>query len=107
MGTRIKKGDRVIVVSGSREIRGQQGKVLEVLLSKKRVIIEKVNIVKRHTKPTQTNQAGGIIEKEAPVHLSNVMLVDPSDGKPCRVGVKTLEDGRKVRYSKRSGETFN
>jgi len=107
MGTRIKKGDRVMVVTGRREIRGQQGKVLEVLASKNRVIIEKMNIVKRHTKPTQSNQAGGIIEKEAAVHVSNVMLVDPSDGKPCRVGVKTLDDGRKVRYSRRSGETFN
>lgn len=107
MGIRIKRGDMVVVVRGNRKIRGQQGKVLEVLPRKNRVIVEKVNIVKRHTKPSGENQIGGIIEKEAPIPLSNVMLVDPKDGKPCRVGFERLEDGRKVRVSKRTGEHFN
>lgn len=107
MGIRIKKGDMVMVVRGNRKIRGQRGKVLEVLPSKGRVVVEKINIVKRHTKPSGENQIGGIIEKEAPIAISNVMLIDPKDGKPCRVEFKQLEDGRKVRVSKRTGETFN
>ncbi len=107
MGIRIKKGDMVMVVRGNRKIRGQRGKVLEVLPSKGRVVVEKINIVKRHTKPSGENQIGGIIEKEAPIAISNVMLIDPKDGKPCRVEFRKLEDGRKVRVSKRTGETFN
>ena len=107
MGVKIKKGDLVQVITGSRKIRGMQGRVLKVLRKQNKVIVEKVNLVKRHQKPRREGEVGGIIEKEAPIHISNVMLVDPKDGKPCRVGFKVLEDGRKVRYSKRTGETFN
>jgi large subunit ribosomal protein L24 len=105
MGVRIKKGDLIQVVAGREK--GAQGKVLRVYPHKRRVVVEKLNLVKRHTRPGQAHQQGGIIEKEAPLDISNVMLVDPSDGKPTRVGIKVLEDGRKVRYSKRTGETFN
>ncbi len=105
MSRMIKKGDLVEVVAGKEK--GNQGKVLRVLPQKNRVVVEKLNIVKKHTRAGQASQQGGIIDKEAPLHLSNVMLVDPSDGKPTRVGIKKLDDGRKVRYSKRTGETFN
>jgi large subunit ribosomal protein L24 len=105
MALRIKKGDLVQVMTGKEK--GAQGKVLRVVPQKNRVVVEKLNLVKRHTRPGQANQQGGIIDKEAPLALSNVMLVDPSDGKPTRVGIKTLDDGRKVRVSVRTGETFN
>ena len=107
MGVRIKKGDTVVVVAGKKTEVGRQGKVLKVLPKKKRVLVEKLNVVKKHTKAGQANQQGGIVEKEAALHISNVMLVDPKDGKPTRVGYKVLKDGRKVRVSKRTGETFN
>lgn len=96
----IKKGDTVLVISGSDK--GTKGEVLEVLPKKNRVIVEQVNTVKKHQKPTQDNP-GGIIEKAAPIHLSNVMLVDPKTGEPTRVGRK-IENGKSVRYSKKSGE---
>ncbi len=105
MKNRIRKGDLVEVIAGKEK--GNQGKVLRVLPQKNRVIVEKLNIVKKHTRAGQASQQGGIIDKEAPLHLSNVMLVDPSDGKPTRIGIKKLDDGRKVRQSKRTGETFN
>lgn len=105
MSNKIRKGDLVEVVAGKEK--GNQGKVLRVLPQKNRVVVEKLNIVKKHTRAGQASQQGGIIDKEAPLHMSNVMLVDPSDGKPTRVGIKNLDDGRKVRYSKRTGETFN
>lgn len=105
MKGRIKQGDLVEVIAGKEK--GNQGKVLRVYPKKHRVVVEKLNIVKKHTRAGQSNQQGGIIDKEAPLELSNVMLVDPSDGKPTRVGVKLLEDGRRVRYSMRTGETFN
>ncbi|NNF36893.1 MAG: 50S ribosomal protein L24 [Saprospiraceae bacterium] len=98
----IKKGDKVVVISG--DDKGTQGEVKEVLLSKNRVIIEGVNMVKKHTKPTNDNP-GGIIEMEAPIHASNVMLVDPKSGDATRVGRKVV-DGKSVRYSKKSGETI-
>jgi len=98
---KIKKGDLVQVMSG--KDRGAQGHVLEVIRSKDRVIVEGVNIVKKRVKPTTENPSGGIIEKEAPIHISNVMLVDPKTGNPTRVGYK-VEDGKKIRYSKKSGE---
>lgn len=96
----IKKGDKVLVISGANK--GSQGEVLEVFPAKYRAIVEQVNIVKKHTKPTQDNP-GGINEVEAPIHISNLMLIDPKSGEPTRVGRK-LEDGKLVRYSKKSGE---
>lgn len=97
---KFKKGDKVIVVAGSSK--GTEGEVLEVLPKKNRVIVEQVNIVKKHQKPTNES-AGGIIEKAAPIHASNVMLVDPKTGEPTRIGRKEV-DGKLVRYSKKSGE---
>lgn len=96
----IKKGDQVIVTEG--DFRGKKGRVLEVFPKKYRAIVEGVNIIKKHQKPTN-NQKGGIIEKEAPVHISNLMLADPKSGEATRIGRK-LVDGKLVRYSKKSGE---
>jgi len=101
--SRIKKGDTIIVISG-RE-RGKSGKVLSVDLGMGQVIVEKVNMVKRHTKPNQKVKQGGILEREAPINISKVMLSCPVTQKPTRVGVRTLGDGRRVRFSKRSNET--
>ncbi len=101
---RIRKGDNVIVVSG--RDKGKSGDVLRVLQDDERLIVQGVNIVKRHTSPSQT-QTGGIVEKEASIHVSNVSLVDPDSGDPTRVGFRILEDGRKVRYAKRSGEVMD
>ncbi len=97
---RIKKGDQVIVTEGA--YKGKKGRVLEVYPAKSRVLVEGVNIVHKHQKPTNDNP-GGIIEREAPVHISNVMLVDPKSGEATRIGRK-LVDGKLVRYSKKSGE---
>jgi large subunit ribosomal protein L24 len=97
---RLRKNDRVLVTTG-RE-RGKTGKVLRVLPERNRVVIEGLNMVKRHQKQT-AQQEGGIISKEASIHLSNVALADPKDGKPTRVGFKTMNDGRKVRVARRSG----
>ncbi len=101
---KIKKGDQVIVVAG--RDKGARGEVLKVLPKENRAIVKGVNLVKRHQKATQTAE-GGIITKEAPIHISNLAHIDPKDGKPTRVGFKVLEDGRKVRYSKRSGEVID
>ncbi len=98
----IKKGDMVHVVAG--ESKGQQGKVLEVQAKHDRAIVEGVNMVARHTKPNAKNPQGGIVKKEAPIHISNLMLVDPSSGKPTRVGRRLNEKDKLVRYSKKSGE---
>jgi large subunit ribosomal protein L24 len=98
----IKKGDNVMVVTGNSK--GQKGKVLEVIREKDRAIVEGVNMVKKHTKPNAANPQGGIIEKEAPIHVSNVMLIDPKTGKPTRVGRRVGADGKLVRYAKKSGE---
>lgn len=99
---KIRKGDRVIVRAG--KDKGKQGTVLRVL-DDERVIVENVNKVKRHTRPNPgRNVTGGIIEKEAPIRVSNVGLMNPATGKAERVGIKTLEDGRKVRFFRRSGE---
>ncbi|HCY00138.1 MAG TPA: 50S ribosomal protein L24 [Bacteroidales bacterium] len=98
----IKKGDTVFVNSG--EYKGKQGKVLEVLVSKDRAIVEGVNIMSKHTKPNAQSPQGGIIKKEAPIHISNLMLLDPSSGKPTRIGRKRNEKNKLVRYSKKSGE---
>ncbi len=102
--TRIRKGDTVVVIAG-RE-RGKTGKVLSVDPSAGKVIVEKLNIIKRHTKPNQKVKQGGILEREAPLQISNVMFFCPVTQKPTRVGVRTLEDGRRVRFSKKSNETI-
>ena len=99
----IKKGDIVEILSGAD--RGKSGKVLFVDPAKNRAIVEGVKFIKRHTRPSQKSPQGGIIEREAPVHLSNLMLV--VGGKRTRVGFKRLEDGKKVRYAKSTGETVN
>ncbi len=96
----IKKGDEVIVTEGA--YKGKKGRVLEVYPKKYRALVEGVNIIKKHQKPTNEAQ-GGIIEKEAPVHISNIMLVDPKSGEATRIGRK-LVDGKMVRFSKKSGE---
>lgn len=98
----IKKGDTVFVNAG--ESKGQQGRVLEVLRSEKRAIVEGINLVSKHTKPNAKSPQGGIIKKEASVHISNLMLVDPSTGKATRIGRKLNDKGALVRYSKKSGE---
>lgn len=101
---KIKKGDEVIVVCG--KDKGRRGEVLKAIPKERRILIKGVNVVKRHTKPTQSSP-GGIIDKELTIHVSNVSLIDPKDGKPTRVGYKTLDDGRKVRFAKRSGEIID
>lgn len=101
---KIKKGDEVIVIAGKEK--GKKGKIIKVLPKDMRVIVGDVNKVRRHQKPSRTG-AGGIIEKEAPLHVSNVQLVDPKTGKGTRVGYKTLEDGKKARVARRSGEVIN
>lgn len=98
----VKKGDTVKVITG--ESKGQEGKVLKVLLKDNKALVEGVNMVSKHTKPNAQNTQGGIVKKEAPVHLSNLMIID-SDGNPTRIGRK-LEDGKSVRYSKKSGEVI-
>ena len=101
---RIKRGDRVVVITG--RDRGRQGEVLRVLRKEDRLIVQGVNMVQRHQRPT-AGHPGGIIDKEAAIHISNVAHVDPTSGKPTRVGYKTLDDGRKVRVAKRSGEIID
>ncbi|MBT3662429.1 MAG: 50S ribosomal protein L24 [Candidatus Marinimicrobia bacterium] len=96
----IKKGMAVRVISGNS--RGEEGKVLHVFPKKDRIIIEGVNLIKRHTRPSQDNPQGGIVEREGALHVSNVMVVH--GGKPTRVGFKRLDDGTKIRVSKRTGE---
>jgi large subunit ribosomal protein L24 len=107
MRLKIKKNDNVIVIAGNEK--GKTGKVLKVFPKEQRVIVEGVNIVKRHTRPSQKNPQGGIIKKEAPIHISNVMLIDPKTNERTRVGSKIILDentGKKkiVRVSKKSGE---
>ena len=99
----IKKGDTVKVIAG--ESKGEEGKVLEVIPSKNKALVEGVNMAKRHTKPNATHPNGGIVEQEAGIQLSNLMLVDPKSGEPTRIGRK-LVDGKLVRYSKKSGEVI-
>ena len=102
---KIRTGDDVIVVTG--RDKGKKGSVLKVMREDNRVVVQGVNMVRRHTRPSAA-QAGGIVEKEAPIHVSNVALADPASGKPSRVGYKFLEDGaRKVRFAKRSGEVID
>ena len=98
---KIKKGDRVIVLAG--RDKGKQGEVIQVIPKENRAVVRGVNVVRRHQQQT-ANREGGIVSKEAPIHLSNLALEDPKDGKPTRVGFAVLADGRKVRVAKRSGE---
>jgi large subunit ribosomal protein L24 len=100
--THIKKGDTVMVIAG--ESKGQKGRILEVDRVKDRALVEGVNMVSKHTKPNAKAPQGGIIKKEAPVHISNLMLIDPASGKPTRVGKKLNGKDKLVRYSKKSGE---
>lgn len=98
----IKKGDTVQVITG--ESKGVQGRVLEVIRKTNRAIVEGVNMVSKHTKPNAQQPNGGIVKKEAPVHISNLLLIDPSTGDPTRVGRRRNDNGNLVRYSKKSGE---
>ncbi len=104
MAAKYKKGDTVIVMTG--RDKGKQGEILRVLPTAQSVFVQGVNIVKRHTRATQT-QTGGIVEKEAAIHMSNLAHIDPKTDKPTRVGFKFMEDKTKVRYAKRSGEIID
>jgi large subunit ribosomal protein L24 len=103
MAAKIKKGDTVIVLAG--KDRTREGRVVRVMPKEDRCVVEGLNVIKRHTKPSQAT-AGGIMEREAPIHLSNVALKDPKDGKPTRVGFE-VRDGKKVRVAKRSREVID
>ncbi|MEE0914967.1 MAG: 50S ribosomal protein L24 [Alistipes sp.] len=98
----IKKGDTVCVIAG--DSKGQQGKVLKVEVSKQRAIVEGVNLVKKATKPNAKNPQGGIVEQEAPIHISNLQVLDPQSGKATRVGRRVNAEGKLVRFAKKSGE---
>ncbi|WP_096271371.1 50S ribosomal protein L24 [Paucisalibacillus globulus] len=100
----VKKGDKVIVISG--KDRGKTGTILEAYPKKDRVLVEGVNMIKKHAKPSQENPQGGILNQEAPIHVSNVMPVDPKTGNPTRVGYE-VRDGKKVRIAKKSGEALD
>ncbi|KAA2234624.1 50S ribosomal protein L24 [Salinarimonas soli] len=104
MAAKIKKGDNVVVTTG--RDKGKTGEVIQVMPKEERALVRGVNMVKRHTRQSM-NQEGGIISKEAPIHLSNLAYADPKDGKATRVGFKTLDDGRKVRFAKRSGDLID
>lgn len=104
MAAKIKKGDQVVVLTG--RDKGKKGEVLRVFVDEERAIVGGVNMVQRHTKPTQTDP-GGINRKEAPIALSNIAIADPKTGEATRVGFRKLEDGRKVRYAKKSGEVID
>ena len=101
MAARIRKGDTVVVLSGSD--RGKRGEVLQVRPKDERAVVKGVNIAKKHTKPQGMGQPGGIVEQEATIHLSNLALLDPKTDKPTRVGFRLLDDGRKVRFARGSG----
>lgn len=105
MGLSIKKEDTVVIVTGKEK--GKRGRVLSVMPKANRVVVERVNMVKKHMRPSKQYQQGGIIEKEAPLHRSNVMLVCTKCDKPTRVGNKVLEDGRKLRECKKCGEVID
>ncbi len=104
MAAKIKKGDKVVVLTG--RDKGRSGEVVQVMPREERALVRGVNMVKRHQRQTM-NQEGGIISKEAPLHHSNLAVADPKDGKPTRVGFKVLDDGRKVRFAKRSGDLID
>ncbi|WCL55644.1 MULTISPECIES: 50S ribosomal protein L24 [Kordiimonadales] len=104
MAAKLKTGDKVVVMAG--KDKGKRGEITSVNPKEGRAVVQGVNLVKRHQRPTQV-AAGGIITKEAPIALSNLMIEDPKDGAPTRVGFKVLEDGRKVRFAKKSGEMID
>ena len=104
MAAKIKKGDRVVVLAG--KDKGRQGNVLRVLPTANRVLVEGVNVVQRHTRPSQTSPQGGIVNKEALLHVSNVAIVDPKSGEATRVGFR-MDGDKKVRFAKKSGEVIN
>ena len=101
----VRKGDTVMVVAGKE--RGKRGRVLRVIPEKNRVVVERVNMIKKHQRPTQRIRQGGIIEREGSSHLSNVMLLDPTSGKPTRIGMRALSDGKKARVARKSGEIID
>ncbi len=102
---RIKKNDKVRIMAGND--RGKEGDVLKVFPDSGKIIVEKVNLIKRHTRPNKDSPQGGIVEKEGPIDASNVMLICPNTGKPTRIGKDTLSDGSRARVSKQSGEMLN
>jgi large subunit ribosomal protein L24 len=104
MAAKIKKGDRVVVLTG--RDKGKTGEVVQVMPREERALVRGVNLIKRHQRQTASEE-GGIISKEASLHLSNLAYADPKDGKPTRVGFKVLDDGRKVRFAKRSGDLID
>jgi large subunit ribosomal protein L24 len=104
MAAKIKKGDKVVVVSG--RDKGRSGEVVRVMPREDRALVRGINVVKRHQKQTMKEE-GGIIRKELPIHISNIAIADPKDGKPTRVGFKILDDGRKVRFARRSGDLID
>jgi large subunit ribosomal protein L24 len=104
MAAKIKKGDKVVVVTG--RDKGRSGEVVRVMPREDRALVRGVNMIKRHQKQSMKEE-GGIIRKEATIHLSNIAIADPKDGKPTRVGFKILDDGRKVRFAKRSGDLID
>ena len=104
MAARIRKGDRVVVITGSDK--GKQGEVLRVIPKENRAVVQGVRMAKRHTKPQGMQQPGGIVEKEATIHLSNIALIDPKTDKPTRIGFKTLENGAKVRVARATGNVI-
>ena len=99
---RIKAGDTVYVIAGKEK--GKTGKVLRIEREKQKVVVEKLNVIKRHSRPTQKNPGGGIVEKEAGIHVSNLMMYDAENGGPVKVGYRTGEDGKKVRYNRKTGK---
>lgn len=101
----VKKDDTVIVITG--KDKGKKGRIIAAYPRENRVLVEGVNMVKKHAKPSQQNPQGGILNQEAPIHVSNVMLIDPKSGKPTRIGYKVLENGEKVRVAKKSGEVID
>ncbi|GAA4873347.1 50S ribosomal protein L24 [Paenibacillus vulneris] len=101
----VKKDDNVFVITG--KDKGKKGRVIAAYPRENRVLVEGVNMIKKHAKPSQANPQGGIISQEAPIHVSNVMLVDPKSGQPTRVGYKVLDNGKKVRVAKKSGEVID
>jgi large subunit ribosomal protein L24 len=105
MAARIRKGDRVVVIAG--RDKGRVGEVLRVIPKEERVVVQGAQIVRKHQKPGPRTGSGGIVSQEAPIHVSNVAHLDPQDGKPTRIGFRHLEDGRKVRFAKRSGELID
>ena len=101
----FKVGDKVSVITGANK--GKSGKILHILRSKNRVVVEGINMVKKHQKPSSQNETGGIIEKENPIHISNIMMTDPKSGKATRIGHEINKDGKKIRVSKKSNEKID